>query len=194
MSDPLKVKALPPGFAIVGQALQVLLDPVKYSAAITEINEAHAAASLVVSKVGKAEEIDGLHEKATANYAEAERLLAEAKTVSARLTSEAGDAKTTIIQKSSAEAKALREETERHCDALRTRTQNYVNESQEGIKAAALAAGQRESAVSARESKLATAEKEHGVLIAKLAEDQSALQAQMNKINAVMNSRVTQQA
>ena len=127
MAGPLKVKALPPGFVIVGQALQVLLDPAKYSAAITELNEAYAAANLVVSKVGKAEEIDGMHTAATENRDEAQRLLTEAKIVAANHAITAEAAKAAIIRKASEDAAQLRTDTETHCDALRTRTQEIVN-------------------------------------------------------------------
>lgn len=154
-----KILKMHPLFTLFGNFLEILADPVKYAPLIASMTEESARLEFVISKVGKAEEVDGLHEKAAADRKEAEDMLTSAKTIAGEHKHAAEEAKTTIIQKASGDAAKMRKDAEAHCDALRTKTQEFVDTANADMKSDAAELEDRKSEIKTHEIRL-VAEKE----------------------------------
>ncbi len=153
MTDPiLKVRQLPPGWQIMGQFLDLMCNAEKYAERMAEFQAAHDGAALIVDKVGKASEIDGLHAAAVTDRDESNAILAKAERAAKAHTASALEAKTSLIRQGAAERKELMTECEAKCDALKTETQDRVDAANQAMRAATTELADRKGEVKSHEA------------------------------------------
>lgn len=168
----------------------ILADPDKYDTLFRELRDENNRLDILVSAVGPAAEIPGMHAAAQKAHVEAERLLSEAKSVSETLKSEAKAAKVTIITKARAEADANTAENEARLDKQRTETQEGTNKLAGEIANAARAHGVREVAVKGREAKVLAVGEKLQKAQTELGVDEADLQRRLDNLDAAMHKSV----
>lgn len=138
--------ALPehPGLREVAALLQLISDPEKYNAALGEIEAKRAEVNELIAKVGKASEIDTLHEDAKKAHEAACQLLEKAKE----------DAET-MLASYRMQANTLVAEAQQQADELTSRFQQWhakLEQRQTNIDRADASMRERESKVTRREN------------------------------------------
>ncbi len=181
-----KLLKMSPLFGLLGDFFEVLTNPDKYGPLFRELGEAHAALDLVVSAVGPAAEIPGMHARAQEAHVEAEGLLIQAKAAAEATKSEAKEAKTTIITKARAEADDNKAEIEARLEAQRVKTQEGTDQLAKDVAVAIQAAAMRVKSVKDREDRVGAAEKALKKAQTKLDIEEVDLTRRLDNLNAAM--------
>lgn len=181
-----KLLKMSPMFGLLGNFFEVLANPDKYDSLFKELHEAHVKLDVVVSAVGPAAEIPGMHARAQEAHVKAERLLIEATVAADTTKSDADAAKKTIITQARAEADAETATTEERLEGLRNQTQAGTDKLTQDTTKAAQVHAAREASMKDREAKVTAAEETLKALQTELAAGENDLQKRLDNLNAAM--------